>query len=1040
MGSVINGRYLLKQRVGAGAAGEVFLAADGISGHDVAMKFLTYRSTNPFAIEQFKREFSTLTQLRHPHITRVYDFAFDELSESYFFTSEFVQGDDFFTVLQAHSIEVCLPLISQIVQALAYLHSNHIYHFDIKPKNVLVALPQHWEDMRSAHVKLIDFGLAAMHHANRLVGTPSYMAPEMTQRDSPDHRADLYSLGVLLYYSLSGINPFRGENREQTFKRHQSFLPPPPSEYHPVIPQFLDRIIMRLLAKKREDRYYSAAHVLGELLEHLPSDVDRSSVHPSPVQPWEVRFVGRDSLLQDATQCVEAALHGHADRAPLICITGGVGSGKTRLLQEIKYKAQLLGFSTHSFNRLDITSRMNWLAAIDAARDQPHEPMAFFLDDITTLGAEPATLDIIQGMRELLHRVRQALHLSTPAQAIRTLIVVSAPNHSDSLDRLMRSLRIPATVPLSLPLENFTRDELSAYLHELLGRDQTATMLDTVYAQTQGNPMHTAQAMAQRNDTATLASLHAVPRPPSEAEILQVLAVWGAATTYDRISAIVGSHADRTLLQTLVDQGALHYDPIHAEYRFRNRSVQQQQYDQVPPAQRAAWHDHMAELLAKANDTALAQYFHHRLQGQRPESTPCALWELLQAQLAAGDHRNAVVSWQALINETSFLPHTGCWMDAHMQCAMAHCRSHQFQAAMRIYQQLRAALEDHPTEQCRLMVVLEGFGRAALAQHLMHEAETAFSEALAIANEYSIEPADELRLENWLATVSLERGDLDHAIHTFEYTAQAAQHIAAEDRRQLTNNALGMAYLRAQRLEEASATFTQDVHAMEDAPSPLPLLRARFGLAKLDQLQGHPDTALTEYTTLLDTALSMQDAEWLIRIYCEMGVCHSAQHRLAEAMQCFQAADQHAQRVGDPWLSVDTAIAIGNIHRRKDEIQEAEGRFRRALAQLETVTADVSTEGRRFCTVHYQLGSIYLRANDLPRAEFHLGKAKAFATQSMVNHDQLYRIALAIAELLHRRGDHRRYRETLVEAKQLLAANTPDHVPEMSGLFTIEDS
>ncbi len=1037
--TVVNGRYLLKRRLGSGASGEVFLAADGISHQEIAIKFLAHRSYAA-AIEHFKSEFATLTKLRHPYITRVFDFAYDEASHCYFFTSEYVPGDDVLSIMQEHAVEDTIPLLVQMLQALEYLHKNHVYHFDIKPKNILVALSAHSENLSQATVKMIDFGLASAQYANRLVGTPSYIAPEMVLRESPDHRADLYSLGVLLYVAFTGVNPFRGDTRESTFKRHVTHVPPPPSSINPLIPDFFDAIIMRLIEKKREARYYSATHVLADLAQHLPNADDATSLQPAPLQPWEVRFVGRKSLLDKATHAVDTCVRGAPERPPLLWICGAPGSGKTRLLQEIKYVAQLRGFSTHAFDRVDITARMAWLAAVDAASDQPHMPIAFFLDDVTTLACEETTCDIVDGMWELVRALRAALHMSSPAHPIRTLVVMSAPHTAAA--RTLLNHQLPASLQnaCTFAVENFSRPELQEYLGALLDPAHASALTDNVFAHTQGNPMQVTRHIAQMaaSPTFTISTAPTV-LPPSEQDVAQMLAVWATPATLDQLTATVERPVERTVLHSMVDQGLLQYDPIHRDYRFRNRSVQLQYTAQVPEDERARLHDRIAAIILKAPHAALAEYFQHRLHGASAHATDCALWCLAHAYTERGAHRAAVQTWHELLRITPLIPETDCWIDAHLLMADAHCQMHDFQEALRIYHFLRTALQQHPAQQRRFLHVLESLGTAALAYRLFPEAESAFSEALAIATEHSLEPSDELRFENWLAVLAMERGEIDQAIQTFALTAQATTHLSEEDQRQLHNNHLGEAYLRAHRLEDADRQLTEEIRAMETYQLPRQILSRTFARIRVQQLRGEFAQAITQYKELLSSAAHLQDAEYLVQIYREMGTCHSAEHRLDDAIQCYQTAAQHAKRLGNPWLQVDVAMLIGNIHRRRNALAEAETIFLHTLAQLETITTDPAYAAPRLCTVHYQLGTIYLRANDHARAEFHLSKAKALARQHPQGQEQICRIALALAETLHRSGDQVRYKTALAEAKSLLAAQSPDHMDEMLGFLTIHE-
>ncbi|MBI4367071.1 MAG: serine/threonine-protein kinase PknK, partial [Deltaproteobacteria bacterium] len=330
-GDVVNGRFLITKELGSGAMGEVFLAHDGILGHDVAMKYLKGFPDRPDLIEHFKSEFATLTHLSHPHVTKVFDFACDDATKHYFFTSEFIGGCDFFAFTAGVDPKGIEALFVQALRALEYLHGNDIFHFDIKPQNVLVTPVE--GPAGPGRVQVIDFGLAAVGFQNKLVGTPSYMAPEIILRENPTGQADLYSLGVLLYYALTRNNPFRGQQREETFQRHLTLVPPPPSTINHKVPTYLDDIAMRLIAKRPQDRYAAAAQVI--------QDLNLRCGNPYPVEtpetliayiPWEGQFIGRATQLAEILQVLAACRDGARERVPLLWVRGARGTGKSRLL------------------------------------------------------------------------------------------------------------------------------------------------------------------------------------------------------------------------------------------------------------------------------------------------------------------------------------------------------------------------------------------------------------------------------------------------------------------------------------------------------------------------------------------------------------------------------------------------------------------------------------------------------------------------------------------------------------------------------------
>src|SRR3989338_2438185 len=249
---IIDRRYKTVRKLGAGLSGEVWQVTD--EEGPKALKLLNRVQMNVSrdeALTSFKSEFSILSELNHPGINRILDFGYEEEQGRHFFTSELIEGRDFFTATTGKSPEVIEDLAVQGFRALNYLHSRGIYHLDIKPQNILVS-----EKEGKPTAKIIDFGLAGFSSPDRKqVGTPGYMAPEMILKGALDGRTDLYSFGVVLYKALTRENPFVAKEVRETLERQRTFIPPPASESNAAVPKFWDRILSRLLLKSPSERY-----------------------------------------------------------------------------------------------------------------------------------------------------------------------------------------------------------------------------------------------------------------------------------------------------------------------------------------------------------------------------------------------------------------------------------------------------------------------------------------------------------------------------------------------------------------------------------------------------------------------------------------------------------------------------------------------------------------------------------------------------------------------------------------------------------------
>ena len=276
------GTYKIEKQIGEGGMGQVYLALDEKLKRKVALKVLpSHYMENEERVRRMTLEARAISALNHPNIVTIHDVG--EIDSTYFITTEFVEGKTLRDKINEKiKIGESLSLIIQCCNALSAAHQAGVIHRDIKPENIMIR-----ED---GYVKILDFGLAKLTEQvdqdsigmiqtmkGTIMGTPAYMSPEQASGSKVDNRTDLWSIAVVLYELITGINPFKKSNRQETIQAILREEPPNPAKFNSNIPMELNVILQKALEKDADLSYQTASDLIADL-KRVKREIDTSSL------------------------------------------------------------------------------------------------------------------------------------------------------------------------------------------------------------------------------------------------------------------------------------------------------------------------------------------------------------------------------------------------------------------------------------------------------------------------------------------------------------------------------------------------------------------------------------------------------------------------------------------------------------------------------------------------------------------------------------------------------------------------------------------
>jgi len=304
------GRYEVLGELGQGAMGVVYKARDPLIDRVVAIKTINLGLAMDEKEEyegRFYQEAKAAGRLNHPNIVTIYDVG--KSGDVAYIAMEFLEGRELRDIMNERGVlpvEQVLDVTAQVALGLQYAHEHGIVHRDVKPSNIML--------VRDGHAKITDFGIARMASSavrtqtGMVLGSPKYMSPEQVMGKEIDQRSDIFSLGVMLYEMLTGHAPFDGENVNAIMYQTLNVIPAPPNSVSPAVPEMVNFIVAKALAKGLEDRYQNARDFAADL-RSCRDTLPRSGQSIDVSKP----FVGGEKKLSDAIDITGRVATGEED-------------------------------------------------------------------------------------------------------------------------------------------------------------------------------------------------------------------------------------------------------------------------------------------------------------------------------------------------------------------------------------------------------------------------------------------------------------------------------------------------------------------------------------------------------------------------------------------------------------------------------------------------------------------------------------------------------------------------------------------------------
>jgi len=1012
---VVDGRYRVIDRLGSGAAGNVYRVLDLTEKKELALK-LAASDLNQEEALTFQKEFHALRALSHPNIVRVFDFGVTKDGRAYF-TMELLEGERFDRTL-GKDVEFAVRATGRVLATLDYIHSRGLVHCDLKPENILIRGTR-----EAPEVKLLDFGLASRSDvlgSSGARGTFAYMAPEMSRWGKADQRADIYSLGVVLYEALSGRNAFEGEDPVAIVRAHLNKSLEPLSRMREDVPEDLDRIVSRMVEKEPSRRYRSAAEVLTALSRLLPGAVGGTVLASTP-QLLTSELIGRDSHLSRLTAMFQRAAKGQ----PSCCLlVGDRGTGKSRLLQELKGVAQLEG-------------GLALVGTCSKAQGEPLVPMRSISDQVRMRGHSmnvefgPEEMSaLLDGKLEasiVFAKIYESLAVLPEKEKKPVLIAIEDFNFADEMTQKMtafiaRSLKTEQILLIVTTETNQSGDTLEKNLlaeapfvkfevgslkktqtalmiEQMLGSDRAVPELtDWTYDHSDGNPLLIEEILntAVSKQAVVLMDGQWVVNGERLKEIRIPVSVAGIVDNWLqrlnegelqllRDAAVLGEVFDTRLLQEFTEleqdeffnalyilesQNILLSSQETARLSFTHKWVRDIIYETLSEGERGRLHERalrLLESLYKEDERPIDSLAYHALRARAVDEA--VHYNTLAAENALKVHalRNALNYYQAAL---SVLPpdREGTGPAILESAGDLHRTLGEYDKALEKYEKVVSLTGPSPRLSIKIGKTYVRMGQSGNALAVLESALNGTR-------------GEDMNLMatvlNELALVHLAQSETERADESARKALVAAQGAADRGVLSYSYHILGLIELNRKRYDEAIDHTLQSLELKKEMNDTKGMAGSYINLGILYWNKGLYDKAVESYTDSLKLAERTGDIALGARAHNNIGLVEMRREHWEEAGSHLRESLAVFERLND-------RSVLGHLYLNLGSVAEKQGRWPDALSLYEKSISVFEKMGQlsNLATSLQDAGKLHLMMGNMGDAETRLKRALNLAEKS----------------------------------------------------------